>query len=128
MELTISVRGLVEFLMREGDIDNRRHVAPEDSMQAGSRIHRKLQKEAGGDYQAEVALSYAYEGDGYTLLVDGRADGIMDGLDENAPLVTIDEIKGIYKDVNKMKEPVPVHLAQAKCYAFFYATEYEKEV
>ena len=127
MELTISVRGLVEFLMREGDIDNRRHVAPEDAMQAGSRIHRKLQKEAGGDYQAEVALSYAYEGDGYTLLVDGRADGIIDGLDENAPLVTIDEIKGIYKDVNKMKEPVPVHLAQAKCYAFFYATEYEKE-
>ena len=57
MELTISVRGLVEFLMREGDIDNRRHVAPEDAMQAGSRIHRKLQKEAGGDYQAVFLIA-----------------------------------------------------------------------
>ena len=42
---------------------------------------------------------------------------------ETAAHVTIDEIKGVYRDVSKMKEPVPVHLAQAKCYAFFYGKQ-----
>ncbi len=37
--------------------------------------------------------------------------------------VTIDEIKGTYHDLKKMRGPVPVHLAQAKCYAYIYATQ-----
>ena len=40
--IRISVRNLVEFVMRSGDIDNRRTSAAEkDAMQAGSRMHRK---------------------------------------------------------------------------------------
>ena len=42
--IKISVRNLVEFILREGDIDNRhgKSVSPE-AMQEGSRIHRKIQ-------------------------------------------------------------------------------------
>ena len=37
--------------------------------------------------------------------------------------MTIDEIKGTFHDVKKMKGPVQVHLAQAKCYAYIYAEQ-----
>ena len=44
----ISVRNLVEFVLRSGDIDNRITAeARSDAMAAGSRLHRKLQKAAG---------------------------------------------------------------------------------
>ena len=65
MEISISVRNLVEFLMRSGDIDNRHTAAPEDAMQEGGRIHRMLQRKAGTDYRAEVVLKYRYETEKY---------------------------------------------------------------
>ena len=43
--IRISVRNLVEFVLRSGDIDNRRSGnAQKDAMLAGGRIHRKIQK------------------------------------------------------------------------------------
>ena len=35
----------------------------------------------------------------------------------------IDEIKCIYMDVERLEEPDPVHLAQALCYGYMYASE-----
>lgn len=124
-EMRISVRRLVEFLLRQGDIDNRFQGAPEDAMQEGSRIHRMIQKRMGGDYQAEVFLRYSYPTDNYILVVEGRADGVIDTTSQDTGNdsgrdVTIDEIKGTYRDVARMKEPVFVHLAQARCYAYMY--------
>ena len=52
----ISVRNLVEFILQSGDLDNRRGTIDKDAMLKGSRLHRKLQKQMGGDYRAEVAL------------------------------------------------------------------------
>ncbi len=115
-EIRISVRGLVEFILRSGDIDNRRQGAPEHAMQEGTRIHRKIQRRMGAEYQAEVSLKYTHPTEKYVLLVEGRADGIIE---ENGE-VTIDEIKGTYRDLAKMREPVPEHVAQAKCYAYMY--------
>lgn len=148
MNLHISVRHLVEFLMRSGDIDNRKvGKLSENIMQEGSRIHRKLQKAAGSGYAAEVSLAYEYQTQHYNIVVEGRADGIFqkrrDEFDDvSAPLFlwnsrtieeefiySIDEIKGTYKDVSMLKEPQDVHLAQAKCYAFIYAHSEElKEI
>ena len=67
----ISVRTLVEFVMRSGDLDNRRMGAAEkDAMQAGSRIHRKIQKRMGADYQAEVPMKHVVEeGEDHSSLV-----------------------------------------------------------
>ena len=55
--IRISVRNLVEFILREGDIDNRTGGGQDpENMQMGSRIHRKIQRQMGSDYQAEVPL------------------------------------------------------------------------
>lgn len=124
MEVRISVRNLVEFLLRSGDIDNRRSGAGENAMQEGSRIHRMLQKRMGSEYEAEVFLRYAYDAGPYQIVVEGRADGIIT---DAAGSVTIDEIKTTYKDIARIKEPVPVHLAQAKVYAAIYGIQKELE-
>ena len=115
-EVSVSVRRLVEFILRHGDIDNRKVMAPENAMQEGSRIHRMIQRRMGAEYQAEVPLKMAFPGDEYTLSVEGRADGII----QKDGQVTIDEIKGTYRDLARMKAPMPLHVAQAKCYAYLY--------
>lgn len=120
-EIRVSVRSLVEFILRHGDIDNRHNGAPENAMQEGSRIHRMIQKRMGADYEAEVFLRYTYPTDKYVLTVEGRADGIID----NSDGIVIDEIKGTYRDLSKMKEPAPLHVAQAKCYAYMYGLQRE---
>ena len=61
MEVRISVRSLVEFILRSGNIDNRRTTSVDNAMQEGSRIHRMIQRRMGPEYQAEVALRYAYD-------------------------------------------------------------------
>jgi len=118
-EIKISVRRLVEFLLRGGDIDNRHQGAPDNAMQEGSRIHRMIQRRMGPEYRAEVGLRYTHPGKRYILTVEGRADGII----ELPGDVTIDEIKGTYRDLAKMREPISLHIAQAKCYAYMYALE-----
>ena len=120
-QLRISVRNLVEFILREGDIDNRRTMSAENAMQEGSRIHRMIQKRMGSEYQAEVSLKYVYPTEHYDLIVEGRADGVI----ESDTSVMIDEIKGTYRELTHMKGPVGVHLAQAKCYAYMYSAKTE---
>ena len=120
--IRISVRNLVEFVMRGGDIDNRRTSAAEkDAMQAGSRMHRKIQKRQGADYHAEVSMKHRVEQEDYQILVEGRADGIIEAVSG----VTIDEIKCVYMDIHQLEEPLPVHLAQALCYGYMYCCDHE---
>jgi len=124
----LSVRELVEFVLKSGDIDNRRTgAAVTDAMFEGATAHRKIQKSMGGDYRAEVSLKteILLEGDPPArLTVEGRADGIFTREKEDGTqIVTIDEIKGVYRDIYAMEEPVPVHLAQALCYAAIYARD-----
>ena len=124
MQLHISVRNLVEFIFREGDIDNRiSHLQSADAMMEGTRIHRKIQKSMGEEYQAECPLKYIAESELYELTIEGRADGIF--VDESEDITYIDEIKGMYKKVELMEEPYYVHKAQAMCYAFIMAYQNE---
>ena len=117
--IRISVRNLVEFILRHGDIDNRTGGADKDAMQQGSRIHRKIQRQQGAEYRAEVPLRYQIPCDGFILSVEGRADGII----ELPKRVVVDEIKGVFKDLKRLEEPQLLHLAQAKCYAYIYAEQ-----
>ncbi len=122
--ISISVRNLVEFVLRSGDLDNRRTSGAErDAMQAGSRIHRKIQKRMGSAYQAEVKLSCRIEEEEFVFQVEGRADGILTEVSG----VTIDEIKGVYRNLSHIEKPEPVHMAQAMCYAYFYSKDKELE-
>lgn len=121
--IRISVRNLVEFILRGGDIDNRTAGADKDAMLMGGKIHRKIQKQMKAGYHAEVPLKYEAACKGFVLSVEGRADGVI----ECPEGIVIDEIKGIFRDLEFLLEPVPVHLAQAKCYAFIYADVHKLE-
>ena len=156
-ELTISVRSLVEFLLRSGDLESG-SAGGADIMQEGSKMHRMIQKAAGPEYLAEVPLEIAYRFparqdalsatgpawlDGVTVIVQGRADGILTGtIPPDATVITetppvpedvqeedgepgwiIDEIKSSYRSLRSIREPEPVHLAQAKVYAYIYAAQ-----
>lgn len=118
-QIRISVRNLVEFILRKGDIDNRiSKTADKEAMQLGSKIHRKIQRQMGSSYHAEVSLKMMLHEEKYDLQVEGRADGII--VEEG---VTIDEIKGVFRDLEQIEEPIEVHLAQAKCYAYIYGKQ-----
>ena len=122
--IRISVRNLVEFILREGSIDNRISGSMEkDAMILGGKMHRRIQRKMGPEYHAEVSLKTQIPGEGYVLQVEGRADGIIIREQEEEPDVTIDEIKGVFRDLEYLEVPVNVHLAQAKCYAHIYAEQ-----
>lgn len=123
-QIKISVRNLVEFILRSGDLDNRKDRTPDkNAMQAGSRIHRKIQRKMGMDYHAEVPLRIIIEEERYQLVIEGRADGII--IEEENDIATIDEIKGMYMDFTYLTEPIEVHQAQAMCYAYIYAVQHD---
>lgn len=122
--IRISVRNLVEFVLREGDIDNRIAGTPDkEAMQLGGKIHRKIQKQMGSNYRAEVSMKFQIPYEKFVLQIEGRADGV----EEDDDGVLIDEIKGVMRELQHIKEPVGVHLAQAKCYAYIYGKEKELE-
>ena len=131
-QINISVRNIVEFLLRQGDIDNRKgSVDPFEAMNEGSRIHRKIQGSMGPFYRAEVPLKFHIEYEDYILGLEGRADGVVLNRDAegNVTSALVDEIKGMYMDVMSFERPVLVHEAQAKCYAYILANEYSlKEI
>ena len=166
-QIHISVRSLVEFIMRSGNIDNRRRASSgPEVMLEGANIHRMIQRRMGAGYHAEVYLSCIIERADVEIVLDGRADGIiipqshsdinisfledsqnitadldmssddagtfdvsdltpalsyMEDTQDLKGLVVIDEIKTTYRDLEKIKAPENVHLAQAKCYAYIVA-------
>lgn len=116
----ISVRNLVEFILRRGSIDNRKksnHTALE-----GAKIHRKLQKEAGKTYEKEVFLKTTVELEDIQLTIEGRADGIF----QKDGLYYIDEIKTSeprFEDLEQ--EQVDLFFHQARVYAYIYCHKQE---
>lgn len=121
----ISVRNLVEFILRSGSILSSSGIKDPDAMQEGTRIHKMLQRRMGSGYNAEVTLSVTlpltYDGISFELTIEGRADGIF--TDETG--IVIDEIKGVYNDIFIMEEPIAVHRAQALCYAYIYTSRHK---
>lgn len=128
--INISVRNLVEFILKSGDLDNRRSGKGQTAMQEGSRIHRKIQKRMGSEYSAEVPLSIeipiSRDEVDFLLKIEGRADGVIKKEGET-PSVVIDEIKAMYMDISFLSEPITEHLAQAKSYAYIYAFLHKQE-
>lgn len=118
MLLKISIRSLVEFILRSGDIDS--GFMSMNRALEGGKAHRKLQKSYGDDYKAEVSLKKNMEFEGYNLVLEGRADGIFieDGN------VIIDEIKSVTKPLELINEDYDFrHWAQAMCYGYIYGEE-----
>lgn len=124
----VSVRNMVEFILRSGDIDG--GFASVKRAQEGTRLHQKLQKLAieEYEYQKEVPLAHIVEWNGISLLVEGRADGIFEREDLEGAVTVIDEIKSVNASLARITaESYPLHWAQAACYAYIYALQEQKE-
>jgi DNA excision repair protein ERCC-2 len=116
--IRISVRNLVEFVLRSGDIDN--SFMSMSRAVEGTLAHQKVQKSYGPEYKPEVTLKHEVEYDQFKILLEGRADGIITKDD----IVIIDEIKSTTKDLETIEEDYNLlHWAQAKIYGFIYAVQ-----
>ena len=119
IEIKLSVRNLVEFILRSGDIDS--GFVQINRALEGAKAHRKLQKSYGDDYLAEVQLKKTIKFENYNLTIEGRADGILHEGDS----IVIDEIKSVTIPLDLIDENYnTTHWAQAICYGYIYA---EKE-
>lgn len=116
--IKVSVRNLVEFLLREGDIDNR--VKSSKRALEGIKGHKKMQSLYSKEDKAEVKLKEDIPFDNFILRIEGRADGVL----KNNGEIVIDEIKTTLKDVMDISYDFnKLHWAQAKVYAYIYSKQ-----
>ncbi len=119
-KIKLSVRELVEFVYKSGDI-SARNLSLDRAME-GIRAHKILQSQMGDGYRKEFYLKSEFIFKDIMFFIEGRADGILTQDDE----VTIDEIKSTYTDLGLIDEEYrTANMAQAKCYAYMYGLMYD---
>ncbi len=114
--VTLSVTELCAMALMGGDLDLRPGRTKRFSAERaaiGAKIHRKMQDEACGRYDAEVSLCNTTLLRGLSFEVSGRADGVLYG-----ERLTVDEIKTVHGRAFDLP-PAPMHSAQVRCYAYF---------
>lgn len=117
MNVKISVRNLIEFVMRSGDIDNR--FRDNTRMIEGIRAHQKIQASYGKNYKKEYKLKNITTYKDVVFEVEGRADGLAK-IDDT---YLIDEIKSTSRDLSEITDKNDLHWAQAMSYAYFFACD-----
>lgn len=117
----VSVRELVEFVLRTGDLGGDNDFVGASRAMEGSRGHRRLQRNRPSGYTAEVCISHRLETADGVLVLRGRIDGVLAA----PPKVVIEEIKTVRGTWGGA--PDPLHWAQAKVYAAIYAQQHALE-
>lgn len=118
--IKLSVRELVEFVYKSGDI-NVKNLSPERAME-GIKAHKILQSLMGENYQKEYFLKREFTVNNIQFTIEGRADGIIS---ENNEII-VDEIKSTYTNLDFIEKNYnEAHIAQAKCYAYIYCLDNE---
>ncbi|XNW45335.1 helicase C-terminal domain-containing protein [Fructilactobacillus vespulae] len=115
----IGVRDLVSFILRSGDLNTNSNST--NTAQAGTRIHHKIQKQHGKDYQSEYYLEKTIQKNNHEFQVHGRADGVI--LKNNH--ATIEEIKTSdteFPDLSKNR--LQLYWGQVKVYAYLLMNEH----
>jgi DNA excision repair protein ERCC-2 len=127
VEVKLSVRKLIEFILRSGDLNNKF----KSSVRAveGTKVHQKLQRqyklqaEKKKDiekYESEVFLNYEIEYKEFKFVIDGRIDGVI----TKKNFTIIDEIKTVAVPLEFISENYnPLHFKQAECYGYIYAMQ-----
>ena len=115
--VSTSVRDLVEFVLRTGDLGGSSHFTGPNRALEGTRAHQKLQKSRPSGYQAEVSLSHTVETAEFIFQLKGRIDGVFvqDGSILIEEIKTVSCLDGIVAD--------PLHWAQARVYAHLLCLE-----
>ena len=109
--IKISIRNLVEFVLRRGSIDSR--IKASVRALEGIKGHKKIQSSYSEKDRAEVTLKEDIDFEDFTLRV----------LEENKKII-IDEIKTTTKNVMDIDYDFnELHWAQAKVYAYIYSKE-----
>lgn len=112
-----SVRDLIEFVYRSGDIDQ--SFKASTKAVEGQEVHRLIQAAFDSDFIAEAPIQLSVDLDGEILVIGGRMDGLRLG---NDPFVL--EIKTTKRPLMDIEEPISLlHLYQAKVYAYMVAME-----
>ena len=116
-----SVRGIVEYVLKSGSLDDR--FVSRGRAIDGTIAHGKLQKDNAivyENYEKEVRMQHEFHKDNIILLVDGRADGIIN---EKGNII-IEEIKSTYMDLSYLYEDYNLlHWAQGKFYGYIYCID-----
>ena len=109
---TVSVRELIEFTAKTGDLDLRFTPAP--SAEEGIAGHAQVAARRGAGYTRERALSARHG----SLLLRGRADGVW------AERAEVEEIKTFRGDLERIPpHHRALHWAQLKLYGAMYCRE-----
>lgn len=116
-----SVRGIVEYVLKGGSLDDR-FVSRGRALE-GTIAHGKLQRDnekVYQDYEKEVILKHEFLVNNISLIIEGRADGIIK---ENGKII-IEEIKSTYKDLSYINFDYNLlHWAQGKFYGYIYCVD-----
>ena len=115
--IQISVRDLVEFVFRSGDLAAS-FVSAARAV-AGTRAHQLVQSSRPEDYEAEVPVAIVHEDEPLSLEISGRIDGLVRRGDE----LLIEEIKSTSRAPDPLREDNPVHWAQAKIYGYILGVQ-----
>ena len=111
--LQTSVRGLVAFCLRSGDLGSS-FVSAQRTIE-GTRGHQYVQDQRPPEYRSEVSVRYRVD-DAHsemTLEIVGRVDGVLQEGDE----LLVEEIKSTYSSLEEVRPDNLHHWAQAKIYA-----------
>ena len=119
-EFKISVRELVQYALRAGDLvfEFQGAARPTDAI----RAHQKVQKSRPETYRAEVSISHQLETERFVLTLSGRMDGLFSQPDRTI----IEEIKTTSRALEYYEQHEdPLHWGQVKTYAYMYAAQHE---
>jgi len=116
--ITVSVRDLVEFVCRSGNLGGTGNFISTTRAIEGTRAHQRLQQSRPAGYEPEVTVTRAIESGAFTLVVQGRIDGVLRRPDS----VRIEEIKTVIGSLPASADSL--HWAQAKIYAALYIDQW----
>jgi len=120
--ISISVRDLVGFVLRSGDLSIMFRGSARTTSLAGIRAHQKIQKSRPPDYDEEVPVSYLYQTESHDLFLQGRMDGVYEQDDK----IVIEEIKTTNRELDLFcDDQNALHWGQLKTYAALYAIEHD---